>query len=128
MKKFVVGFLGTLCIIVTIVILVGMFNNPDSKRREDMSEAENFAESNGISVALAEDIESALSQSEMPSSLESLKNWKQIEDYAYGQRYTSWSYSVVNERYYYMVFYVKDDMVESIRDSKNGLEYLYSNE
>lgn len=126
MKKFMFGMFSTLCIIITVVIFVGMFARPDAPKDENLTEAENFAKNNGISVKLAESIEYALSQSEMPDSLESLRDWEQMDDYAEGQRYKAWSYSVVNERHYYMVFYVKDDVVESIRDSKYGLEVLYS--
>ncbi len=85
-----------------------------------------FAEDHGISVKLAQNIEDVLMETEMPDSLESLKDWERIEDYADGQRYTAWCYSVSNERYYYMMFYVKDDTVESIRDRDNALAYLYS--
>lgn len=126
MKKFMLGMFSTLCIIITIVIFVGMFTRPDAPKDENLTEAEIFAKNNGVSVKLAESIEYALSQSEMPDSLESLMDWEQMDDCAEGQRYKAWSYSVVNERHYYMVFYVKDDVVESIRDSKYGLEVLYS--
>lgn len=126
MKKFMLGMFSTLCIIITVVIFVGMLTRPDSSKDENLTEAENFAKNNGISVKLAESIEYSLSQSEMPDSLESLRDWEQMDDYGEGQRYKAWSYSVVNERHYYMVFYVKDDVVESIRDSKYGLEVLYS--
>lgn len=126
MKKFMLGMFSTICIIITVVIFVGIFTKPDAQKNENLTEAENFAKNNGISVKLAEGVEYALSQSEMPDSLESLRDWEQMDDYAEGQRYKAWSYSVVNERYYYIVFYVKDDVVESIRDSKYGLEVLYS--
>lgn len=128
MKKFLFGAFGTLCIIITIFIFVGMFTHPDKKPDGNMSEAELFANDNNISTTLAESVEDALAQCEAPDSLKSLKDWKQIGDYADGQRYTAWSYSNKNERYYDMTFYVKDDVVTSIRDQDNGLEFLYNSE
>ena len=87
MKKFMFGMFGTLCIFVTVVIFVGMFTRSDAPKEENLTEAENFAKNNGVSVKLAESIEYALSQSEMPDSLESLRGWEQMDDYAEGQRY-----------------------------------------
>ena len=121
MKKLI----STLCMVVMVFALVGCGQKEPIAEKTD---AEKFAEKNSISVELAQDIENALSQTDVPPSLNKLNEWKQIEDYADGQRYTGWIYSNVQEKYYYMVFYVKDDTVESIRDQKNGLEYLYQNE
>lgn len=112
----------TLCMVVMVFVLVGC---GQKEKTPELTDAEKFAEENSISVELAQDIENALSQTDVPSSLNKLNEWKQIEDYADGQRYTGWIYSNVQEKYYYMVFYVKDDTVESIRDQKNGFEYLY---
>lgn len=111
-----------LCMVVMVFALVGCGQKEPVAEKTD---AEKFAQDNGISVELAQDIENALSQTDVPPSLNKLNEWKQIEDYAEGQRYTGWIYSNVQEKYYYMVFYVSGDTVESIRDQKNGLEYLY---
>lgn len=118
MKKLILA----LCMVVMVFALVGCGRKKPVAEKTD---AEKFAEENSISVELAQDIENALSQTDVPPSLNKLNEWKQIEDYADGQRYTGWIYSNVQEKYYYMMFYVKDDTVESIRDQKNGLEYLY---
>lgn len=118
MKKLILA----LCMVVMVFALVGCGQKEPVAEKTD---AEKFAQDNGISVELAQDIENALSQTDVPPSLNKLNEWKQIEDYADGQRYTGWIYSNAQEKYYYMVFYVKDDTVESIRDQKNGLEYLY---
>lgn len=118
MKKLIL----TLCMVVMVFVLVGC---GQKEKTPELTDAEKFAEENSISVELAQDIENALSQTDVPPSLNKLNEWKQIEDYADGQRYTGWIYSNVQEKYYYMVFYVKDDTVESIRDQKNGFEYLY---
>ena len=118
MKKLI----STLCMVVMVFVLVGC---GQKEKTPEPTDAEKFAEENSISVELAQDIENALSQTDVPPSLNKLNEWKQIEDYADGQRYTGWIYSNVQEKYYYMVFYVKDDTVESIRDQKNGFEYLY---
>lgn len=111
-----------LCMVVMVFALVGCGQKEPVAEKTD---AEKFAQDNGISVELAQDIENALSQTDVPPSLNKLNEWKRIEDYAEGQRYTGWIYSNVQEKYYYMVFYVSGDTVESIRDQKNGLEYLY---
>lgn len=118
MKKLILA----LCMVVMVFALVGC---DQKEKTPELTDAEKFAEENSISVELAQDIENALSQTDVPPSLNKLNEWKQIEDYADSQRYTGWIYSNVQEKYYYMVFYVKDDTVESIRDQKNGLEYLY---
>lgn len=118
MKKLIL----TLCMVVMVFSLVGC---GQKEKKPGLTDTEKFAQDNGISVELAQDIENALSQTDVPPSLNKLNEWKQIEDYTDGQRYTGWIYSNVQEKYYYMVFYVKDDTVESIRDQKNGLEYLY---
>lgn len=118
MKKLILA----LCMVVMVFALVGC---GQKEKTPELTDAEKFAEENSISVELAQDIENALSQTDVPPSLNKLNEWKQIEDYTDGQRYTGWIYSNVQEKYYYMVFYVKDDTVESIRDQKNGLEYLY---
>lgn len=118
MKKLIL----TLCMVVMVFALVGC---GQKEKTPELTDAEKFAEENSISVELAQDIENALSKTDVPPSLNKLNEWKQIEDYADGQRYTGWIYSNVQEKYYYMVFYVNDDTVESIRDQKNELEYLY---
>lgn len=114
-----------LCMVVMMFALVGCGQKEPIAEKTD---AEKFAEKNSISVELAESIENALSQTDVPSSLNKLNDWEQIEDYAEGQRYTGWVYSTAQDKYYYMVFYVSGDTVEGIRDQKNGLEYLYQNE
>lgn len=115
----------TLCMVVMVFVLVGCGQKEPVAEKTD---AEKFAEENGISVELAESIENALSQTDVPSSLNKLNDWEQIEDYADGQRYTGWVYSTAQDKYYYMVFYVDGDTVKGIRDQKNRLEYLYQNE
>lgn len=112
----------TLCVVMMVFTLVACGQQEEAV---ELTDAEKFAQENGISVELAQDIENALSQTDVPPSLNILNEWKQVEDYAEGQRYTGNIYSNVQERYYYMVFYVKDDRVESIRDQQNGLEFLY---
>jgi predicted small lipoprotein YifL len=121
MKKLILA----LCMVVMVFALVGC---GQKEKTPELTDAEKFAEENSISVELAQDIENALSQTDVPPSLNKLNEWEQIEDYADGQRYTGWVYSTAQDKYYYMVFYVSGDTVEGIRDQKNGLEYLYQNE
>lgn len=118
MKKLI----SALCVVMIVFTLVGCGQQEEVV---ELTDAEKFAQENGISVELAQDIENALSQTDVPPSLNILNEWKQIDDYAEGQRYTGNIYSNAQNRYYYMVFYVKDDKVESIRDQQNGLEFLY---
>ena len=118
MKKLI----SALCVVMMIFTLVGCGQQEEVV---ELTDEEKFAKENGITVELAQDIENALSQTDVPPSLNILNEWKQIDDYAEGQRYTGNIYSNAQNRYYYMVFYVKDDKVESIRDQQNGLEFLY---
>lgn len=74
-----------LCMVVMVFALVGCGQKEPIAEKTD---AEKFAEKNSISVELAESIENALSQTDVPSSLNKLNDWEQIEDYAEGQRYT----------------------------------------
>lgn len=120
MKKLI----SALCVVMMVFTLVGC-GQQEQEEVVELTDAEKFAQENGISVELAQDIENALSQTDVPPSLNILNEWKQIDDYAEGQRYTGNIYSNAQNRYYYMVFYVKDDKVESIRDQQNGLEFLY---
>lgn len=120
MKKLI----SALCVVMMIFTLVGC-GQQEQEEVVELTDAEKFAQENGISVELAQDIENALSQTDVPPSLNILNEWKQIDDYAEGQRYTGNIYSNAQNRYYYMVFYVKDNKVESIRDQQNGLEFLY---
>lgn len=120
MKKLI----SALCVVMMIFTLVGC-GQQEQEEVVELTDAEKFAQENGISVELAQDIENALSQTDVPPSLNILNEWKQIDDCAEGQRYTGNIYSNAQNRYYYMVFYVKDDKVESIRDQQNGLEFLY---
>lgn len=128
MKK---GTILTVIVIALLVVVISFFFLP-TKKEKPSSNVEGyseqvvaFSEDNNVSLELAESIELALSQTDIPSTIESLREWKQIDDYSDGQRYTTWSYSVTKEQYYYMTFYVKDNVVESIRDRDNGLEFLY---
>lgn len=119
MKKFVI-------MILSVVVVLSLVGCGGKEPAPELTDAEKFAEENGISVELAQSIEDALSQTTVPPSLNKLNEWEQIEDYALGQRYTGWVYSNSQERYYYMVFYVRGNEVESIRDQQNGGDYLYN--
>lgn len=112
-----------LCMVVMVFALVGCGQKESAVEKTD---AEKFAEENGISVELAQSVEDALSQTDVPPSLNKLNDWKQIDDYALGQRYTGWVYSNAQEKYYYMEFYVRGNEVESIRDQQNGGNFLYN--
>lgn len=114
--------------VLSVMMILSLVGCGGKEPAPELTDAEKFAEENGISVELAQSIEYALSQTTVPPSLNKLNEWKQTEDYAEGQRYTGWVYSNSQERYYYMVFYVQGDTVVSIRDQQNGLEYLYQSE
>ncbi len=87
---------------------------------KEQTEAEKFAKENGISVALAKSIESALAQSEHSYKLHQIYSWEQIEDWAYGKKYTGWL-----DMEYVWVFYVKNDSLQSIRQQKD-LRFIWS--
>ncbi len=102
---------------------------PDESSAEEISEeAKTFAAENDISAGLAQSIEKVLLETDIPDSLNILNGWEQTEDYAYGQRYTAHSYSLAQDRYFYLMFYVRDDEVVSVRDRENGLELLWGSE
>lgn len=113
------------CFLMVFSVSCIFLPNDESQKSEvttevkEKTEADKFAEENDISVELAENIEQALSESEHSYSLSQVYNWEQIDDYAYGQRYTGW----LNMEYVW-VFYVKDNSVDSIRQQK-GLSYIY---
>lgn len=101
----------------------------ESEIVEEVSEeVKNFAEENGISFELAQSVEKVLLETDIPDSLNILNGWEQTEDYAYGQRYIAQSYSLAQDKYFYVMFYVQDDEVVSVRDRKNNLEVLWSSE
>ncbi len=98
---------------------------PTEEVKEISEEVKKFAEENGISVELAQSVQDVLLETDIPDSLNILNGWEQTEDYAYGQRYIAQSYSLAQDKHFYVMFYVQDDEVVSVRDRKNGLEELW---
>ena len=64
-----------LCMVVMVFALVGCGQKEPIAEKTD---AEKFAEKNSISVKLAESIENALSQTDVPSSLNKLNDWNRL--------------------------------------------------
>lgn len=91
----------------------------ETQSTEQESEAEKFAKANDISVALAENIEQALAESVHSYSLSRIYEWKQIDDWSDGERYTGYM-----DMEYVWVFYVKGDSLESIKQQK-GLSEIW---
>lgn len=94
---------------------------------ETKTQAEQFAEDNDIPVALAESLETVLAGIDLTDKsrvgifqygLSDITNWKQIEDWAEGQRYSAY---MAQEHVFY--FYVKDDTVVGVRDSHVNVFY-----
>lgn len=99
----------------------------EPQQETEKTEAEKFAENNDISVSLAESLESALIGMELTDKsrvgvfhydLSHVYEWKQIEDWAYGQRYSAY---MDMEHIWYI--YVKDDVVVGIRDGNGNIFY-----
>jgi len=114
---------------------VETYNNNQQKIDElnkEINETDNnikkFAEENNISIKLAESVKEILLETDIPDSLNMLNGWEQVEDYAYGQRYIAESVSLSNKKQFYLIFYVQDDEVISVRDRKNNLEYIWKKE
>ncbi|MDO5151607.1 MAG: hypothetical protein Q4D76_19830 [Oscillospiraceae bacterium] len=93
----------------------------------EQSEVEIFAKNNNVSVKLAESLKSVLESMELTDksrvgifhyNLSHVYNWKQVEDYADGQRYSAW---MDMEHIWYI--YVKDDMVVGVRDGHGNIFY-----
>ena len=93
----------------------------------EKTEAEQFAEDNDVSVELAESLETVLAGMELTDTsrvgifhyeLSHVYNWKQIEDWADGERYSAW---MDMEHVWYI--YVKDDVVVGVRDGHGNIFY-----
>lgn len=103
-----------------------LVESEESEIVEEVSEeVKNFAEENGISIELAQSVEKVLLETDLPDSLNILNGWEQTEDYAYGQRYIAQSYSLAQDEYFYVMFYVQDDEVVSVKDRENNLEEIW---
>lgn len=94
---------------------------------EEKTEAEEFAEENNVSVKLAESLETVLTGMELTDSsrvgifhydLSNVYNWKQIEDWADGKRYSAW---MDMEHIWYI--YVTDNTVVGVRDGHGNIYY-----
>ena len=92
------------------------------------TEVEEFAERNNMSVELVESLETVLAGMKLTNKsrvgvfhyeLSDVYNWKQIEDWAEGQRYSAW---MAQEHIFY--FYVKDDRIVSVRDRHANVFYI----
>lgn len=121
---------GKVIIILVIVIMAYVvsniiinYNKTDSSTSETtQTKAEAFAEENGISVELAEDLEDVLSKTELDGgvkhNLSSVKGWKQIDNWANGERYGA---QLDWKNVYF--FYVKDNKIVGIRDDSGNYYY-----
>lgn len=94
---------------------------------EEPTQAEKFAESNDISVELAESLESVLTGMELTDKsrvgvfhydLSNVYEWRQIEDWANGERYSAY---MDMEHVWYI--YVTDNTVVGIRDGNGNTYY-----
>lgn len=125
---------GNVIIILVLVIMAYVVSNiiinynknlnkTDSSVSEtSKTKAEAFAEENGISVELAEDLEDVLSKTELDGgvkhNLSSVKGWKQIDNWANGERYGA---QLDWKNVYF--FYVKDNKIVGIRDDSGNYYY-----
>lgn len=98
-----------------------------SQEPVEQTEAEKFAKKNNISVGLAESLESVLAGMELTDKsrvgvfhydLSHVYDWTQIEDWAYGERYSAY---MDMEHVWYI--YVKDDTVVGVRDGSGNIFY-----
>lgn len=93
----------------------------------EKTEAEKFAESNDVSVELAESLEAVLMGMELTDKsrvgvfhydLSHVYDWKQIDDWAEGERY-----SVYMDMEHIWYIYVKNDVVVGVRDGRGNIFY-----
>jgi hypothetical protein len=121
--------LALVCAVGFVVdIAVEPVKNADSTPQvEEQTEIEKFAENNDISVGLTESIETVLAGMELTDKsrigvfhyeLSDVYNWKQVEDWGEGQRYSAY---MAQEHILY--FYVKDDTVVGVRDGNGNVFY-----
>lgn len=115
---------------VTVFLSLGACSSPasESSETETKTETEKFAENNDVSVELAESLETVLAEIDLTDKsrvgvfqygLSDVYNWKQIEDWAEGQRYSAW---MAQEHTFY--FYVKDDRIVGVRDGHDNVFYI----
>lgn len=102
-------------------------NEEQTSQVEEKTEIEKFAENNNVSVELAESLETVLAEIDLTDksrvgvfnyTLSDISNWKQIEDWAEGQRYSAY---MAQEHTFY--FYVKDDEIVGVRDGHSNVFY-----
>lgn len=113
---FVVIIYGVGCTLINL----GRMDSSTSETSQTTAEA--FAEENGISVELAEDLEDVLSKTKLDGGvkhhLSSVKGWKQIDNWANGERYGA---QLDLKNVYF--FYVKDNKIVGIRDDSGNYYY-----
>ena len=91
------------------------------------SSAEKFSEKHAISTELAQSIEDALLEINFPVALDELTVWKQIDDYADGQRYTAQAYLKNEDSFCHLLFYVQNETVASIYNLDDNRSLIYRN-
>lgn len=94
---------------------------------KEATEAEKFSQKNKVSLELAESLESVLEGIELTDKskvgvfhydLTDIYEWKQIDDWAYGERYSGY---MDMEHIFY--FYVTDNTVVGVRDGHGNIFY-----
>lgn len=105
-----------ICFLAVFVVCIAITPTPETTE-----------ENNGISVSLAESLESVLVGMELTDKsrvgifhydLSNVYEWKQIEDWANAQRYSAY---MDLEHVWYI--YVKDDVVVGVRDGNGNIFY-----
>lgn len=124
MRKFLIIFFA----VVLTLVLTSCSREPiETKEVIEKTEVEKFAEKNKISVELTESLENVLVNMELTDDskvgvfhydLSHVYDWKQIEDWANGQRYSAW---MDMEHIFY--FYVTENEVVGVRDGHGNVFY-----
>lgn len=101
---------------------------PDTNSDEkEKTETEKFADKYGVSVELAESIDSVLSGMKLTDksrvgvfhyTISDVKSWKKLDDWAEGERYSGY---MAEEHVWY--FYIKNDTIVGVRDGNGNIYY-----
>lgn len=88
----------------------------------------NFAKKNDITEGLSNSLKNAMDQSDFKIAFEELNGWEEIDDWAFGKRYRTWSYRSNEDKYYWLLVYECRGKVENLYDITDGKKLIYSTE
>lgn len=115
-----------ICAVIGIGMMAGsmLWANHLHDTKVPLSAAEQFSEEYGVTLELAQSVEDALGATVYQYTLEDVAAWTRTEDWAAGERYNV-NMKRDNEEMRYLIVYVYQDQVASIRE---GADFIYSDD